>query len=120
MRMWLTEVVSDSITLGALRTKANEQFGDFVKGVVDVERRVMAIGAELHADEEAHLLDNGSRQADLWGINLYPAMYGQDDFVEFDSMINIRPSQNNRSRSVEDPRIQALIRTIVAELIVVE
>ena len=115
--MWEIEMVSEPLAIDALRAKAQEQFGDFVKGVVDVEQRVMAIGGELHADEEAHLLELGSRQADLWGINLYPAQYGRDDFVEFDSMINLRPSQNNRSRSVDDPQLRALIQEIVGELV---
>ena len=81
---------------------AREQFGDMVKAVVDVEQGIMAIGGELHADEEAVLLDQGSRQADLWGINLYPDAAAVRA-LEFDSMINVRPAQGNRSRSVEDP-----------------
>jgi hypothetical protein len=89
-----------------------------VKAVVDVSRRVVAIGGELHADEESALLENGSDQADLWGINLYPALPG-DEMVEFDSMINVRPRQGNRSRSVEDPgmrnAILALVRVLVTE-----
>lgn len=54
----------------------------------------------MHADEEAGLLEDGSGQRSLWGINLYPAEYGSPDWVEFDSMINLRPLQQNRSRSV--------------------
>ncbi len=96
---------------------AQARFGDMVKGVVDVERRVMALGAELHADEEAYLLARGSVQAALWGINLYPDGFGGEGWLEFDSMINVRPSQNNRSRSVQDPAIQEKIQQIVAELV---
>ena len=70
----------------------------------------------MHADEEAALLADGSRQTDLWGINLYPAQTG-DAFIEFDSMINLRPSQNNRSRGVENPEIRETIRTIVRKLV---
>ena len=77
----------------------------------------MAIGAELHADEEALLLGDGSRQADLWGINLYPADFATADFLEFDSMINVRPGQGNRSRSVEDVSIQTRIAGIVERLV---
>ena len=65
-------IVSATVTLDDLRSLAREQFGDFVKAVVDVERGVMAIGGELHADDEALLLQHGSRRADLWGVNLYP------------------------------------------------
>lgn len=87
-----------------------------IKAVVDVERGVMAIGGEMHADEEAELLDGGSRQADLWGINLYPAEPGPD-WLEFDSMINVRPSRGNRSRDVEDPALRDAIRRVVASLV---
>lgn len=95
---------------------ARDSFGDMVKGVVDVSRRVIALGGELHSDEESALLDDGSRQKDLWGINLYPAEAGES-FVEFDSMINIRPAVNNRSRDIEDKNLRDRIREIVAELI---
>lgn len=88
-----------------------------VKAVVDVERELVAVGGELHADEEATLLQDGSTQQSLWGINLYPSLEGSS-MVEFDSMINIRPSQGNRSRSVEDVSMQKKIIAVVAQLIV--
>src|SRR5215475_3512261 len=110
------EIVRAPVTLEHLRTLATQQFGDFVKAVVDVQRAVMAIGGELHADEEALLLEHGSRQADLWGINLYPDRPA-DEFVEFDSMINLRPSVGNRSRGVDDPTRQETIRRVVGALI---
>jgi hypothetical protein len=109
-------VVSEPISLDELRDVARAQFGDFVKAVVDIRRGVMAIGAELHADEEALLLDQGAHQADLWGINLYPDR-ARAERVEFDSMINLRPSQGNRSRSVEDPGRRQRILDIVATLL---
>ena len=91
-------------------------FGDMVKAVVDVDRELIAVDAELHSDLEAMLLDNGSKQNNVWGINLYPDMRG-DDFVEFDSLINIRPSQGNRSRGVENEEIRKKVVSIVAERI---
>ncbi|MBU2025276.1 hypothetical protein KJ912_00875 [Patescibacteria group bacterium] len=91
-------------------------FGNLVKAVVDIKKGIMVIDAELHADEETLLIKKGSRQEDLWGINLYPELKG-DDFIEFDSMINIRPAQNNRSRSVDDPDIQKRIKKIVNNLL---
>ncbi len=91
-------------------------FGDMVKAVVDVERRLVALDAELHADLEAVLLAEGSQQKNLWGINLYPDLAGSD-FIEFDSMINIRPSQKNQSRGVEDPATAKKIIEIVNERI---
>jgi hypothetical protein len=111
------DIVTASVTLDELRRMAAEQFGDLIKAVVDVQRQVMAIGGELHADEEALLLENGSQQADLWGINLYPDRLIAD-LVEFDSMINIRPSQGNRSRGVDDPTVRQKIEDVVRRLVV--
>jgi hypothetical protein len=110
------QIVRDAVTRAHLAAEAAEQFGDMVKAVVDVKRRVMAIGGELHADEEALLIEDGSRQEDLWGINLYP---GERDegWVEFDSLINVRPSQGNRSRGVDDNGLRADIRRVVDELV---
>jgi hypothetical protein len=110
------QIVRALITLAELQSMAREQFGDMVKAVVDVEQALMAIGGELHSDEEAVLLDQGSRQTDLWGINLYPDA-AEAERVEFDSMINVRPGQGNRSRSVEDPARRELIQEIVRRLV---
>jgi hypothetical protein len=71
----------------------------------------------MQADEEALLLGQGSLQRDLWGINLHPALFGTAGFVEFDSMINIRPGHGNRSRSVDDPGVRATIVAIVERLV---
>jgi hypothetical protein len=97
---------------------ADARFGDMVKAVVDIEREVMAVDAGMHADEEAMLLDDGSEQAHLWGINLFPAEYDNPSWLEFDSMINLRPGQGNRTRSVEDPAVRDRIAQIVARLVV--
>jgi hypothetical protein len=111
-----TVTEQDPITLEELRRMAVERFGDLVKAVVDLERRIMLVDADLHADQEAALLDGGSRQQDLWGINLYPSL-PENDWLEFDSMINIRPAHGNRTRGVDDPatreRVAALIRGMV-------
>jgi len=90
-------------------------FGDMVKGVVDVVERKIALDAEMHADLETLLLQEGSLQKNLWGFNLYPELEG-DDFLEFDSLINIRPNQGNRSRDVEDPAIRETIKEIISSL----
>lgn len=111
-------IVRDRITLGELRELADERFGDMVKAVVDIERGIMAVGEGMHADEEAGLLDDGSLQSVLWGINLYPGEYGNPDWLEFDSMINLRPLHNNRTRSVDDPEVQARIIDLVGRLVV--
>lgn len=91
-------------------------FGDMIKAVVDVRQGIMGIDAELHADIEKELLSQGSMQADLWGINLYPKMEG-DDFIEFDSLINIRPYLGNRSRDVQDSSVRKQIIDVVNKLI---
>ena len=110
-------VVRDSIRRSELITLAQSQFGDMVKAVVDVRRGIIAIGGELHSDEEALLLDEGSAQADLWGINVYPEE-SDEAWIEFDSMINVRPSQGNRSRNVEDQALREQIRRVVTTLVV--
>lgn len=95
---------------------AEKMFGNLIKAVVDIEKEIMAVNGELHADEEALLLQNGSKQQNLWGINIYPDLQG-DNFIEFDSMINLRPSQGNRSRGVDSEEIRKKIIGIVNKLI---
>jgi len=111
------KIIKSKISLDELKEIANERFGDMVKGVVDIKNGIMALGGEMHADEEAVLLNENSKQEDLWGINLYPDMFEDEDFVEFDSMINIRPGQGNRSRGVEDEEIRKQILEIVKKLV---
>lgn len=109
-------IVTDTINKRAIEEIARDQFGDMVKAVVDVEKGILSVGGELHADEEAVLIENGSHQENLWGINLYPEK-SSDEWIGFTSMINVRPSQNNRSQSVEDAGIQEKIRAIVKKLV---
>lgn len=89
-----------------------------IKAAVDIERNLIAVDAPMHYECEQLLLENGSNQVDLWGINLYLDEENIDDLVEFDSMINIRPAQNNRSRNVEDPAIQAKIKDVVKKWLI--
>ena len=96
---------------------SERMYDGLVKAVVDVRKRTMVVDAGMHVDEEQALLESGSAQNDLWGINLYPEDYGTDDFVEFDSMINIRPAQGNRSRSVEDANMRTAILGLVGEIV---
>ena len=105
------KILEKPIDIEELRGIAKDTFGDMVKAVVDVERCLVAIDAELHSDLEALLLEDGSKQKDLWGVNYYPDLSG-DDFIEFDSMINLRPSRGNMTRGVEIPGIQEKIREI--------
>ena len=109
-------LIDKPISRQQLKDAAEQLFGDMVKAVIDVEKGVMAIGGELHADEEAFLLERDSKQENLWGINLYPAR-DFTEMIEFDSMINIRPRQNNRSRGVEDPTVREQIINITRKLV---
>ena len=110
------QIIREPVTRTALAAEAAAGFGEMIKAVVDVRRAVMAIGAELHADEETALIDDGSSQAYVWVINLYPIENG-DDWLEFDSMINVRPARGNRSRGVEHEATPAAIRDIVRDLV---
>ncbi len=110
------EIITQAISLARLREMAESRFGEMVKAVLDVEKGIMAVDGELHADEEELLLVHGSTQASLWGINLYPDA-GIGDWIEFDSLINLRPSQGNRSRGVEDPQVRQRIVEIVSRLV---
>jgi hypothetical protein len=109
-------IITEVLKLAELKQIAAAGFGDMVKAVVDISTESIAVDAELHADLEALLLENGSKQKDLWGINLYPDLEAKD-FLEYDSMINIRPSQNNRSRGVDSAEIREKIAGIVEKRI---
>ena len=110
------KIIEKEIAIDELREMARGMFGNLVKAVVDTEKEKIAIDGELHSDEEALLLEEGSRQKNLWGINLYPEIEGED-WVEFDSMINLRPSVGNLSRGVDNPQVRKRIRKIVNKLV---
>ena len=111
------KIVRETLLLDELKQMAANTFGNLVKAVIDVDKELIAVDAELNSDLEALLLADGSKQKSLWGINLYPEIQG-DDFVEFDSMINMRPSQGNRSRGIENKEMQKRIVSIVAKRII--
>ncbi len=108
------KIIDQEISIADLDKMAAPGFGDMVKGVVDIDRRLLALDAQLHSDLEGLLLENGSKQGDLWGINLYPKASGED-FIEFDSMINVRPSAGNKSRGVDDEVTRRKITEVVAK-----
>ena len=108
--------VSQPVSVDELRSLVPGRFRDMIKAVVDLHREIMLIDADMHADQEAALLAEGSHQQDLWGINLYPQIDGAD-WLEFDSMINLRPSFGNRSRGVDDPMTRDAIAGLVARLV---
>lgn len=112
------KIVDTNIAIAELKEMAVRTFGDMVKAVIDIDRELIAVDAELHSDLEALLLENGSKQKNLWGINIYPDMRG-DDFIEFDSLINIRPSQGNRSRGVDNEEARKRIMSIAGKRIAI-
>lgn len=111
------QLVNEKIALDELKKMSLKMYNQLVKAVIDIQQEVMVVDAQLHADEETILLENGSEQEYLWGINLYPEKFGTPDFIEFDSMVNIRPSWGNFSRDVENPDIQKNIIKIVNKLV---
>ena len=106
------KILETIITIGELKQIAQNKFGDLVKAVVDIDRNLIAIDGELHSDLEALLLVSGSKQNSLWGFNFYPDIK-DDDFIEFDSMINFRPSQGNMSRGIDSQDIQRKIISVI-------
>ena len=111
------QILQKSITRAELAALAENTFGDMIKCVADVKRGLLALDAELHADLERLLLENGSAGEDLWGFNLYPDEEG-DDFIEYDSLINIRSWQNNPTRDLLDPDVREAIKQIVEQFII--
>lgn len=110
------QILSEKISRDNLKVLAANTFVDMIKCVADVRLGLLAVDAELHADLESLLLENGSQQEDLWGFNLYPDETGED-FVEFDSLINIRAWQGNRTRDVEDETVRQQIREVVSKYV---
>src|SRR4030065_785903 len=86
-----------------------EELETYIKLAVDVERSILAGGGEYHADCEEALLEDGSRQEDIWGADWYP----ESRTVEFVALINIRPHQGNRGMEIEDPNLRTRIETVI-------
>ncbi len=105
----------DKITATELSEMSQKMYGNLAKGVVDLNKGILVVDVDMHVDAEQFLLENGSIQDDLWGINLYPDKFGTDEFIEFDSMINIRPRQNNLSRGIDDENIRRQIKQLITE-----
>ncbi len=110
------KLIDSTISKDELKKMSERFSGGLVKAVIDIEKEIMVVDAPMHADEEKVLLDTGSHQDNLWGINLYPDL-SIDEFVEFDSMINVRPRLNNFSRGIENEDLQKKIIEIVGKLV---
>lgn len=110
------EIIRQKISRERLVELAAQNYGELIKGVVDIHRRVIALGGELHADAEMVLLQDGSRQQDLWGFNVYPQK-PQDARLEYTSFINIRPSLGNRSMEIQDVRLKEQMKDVIDSLV---
>ena len=111
------KIVTETITIDEIKEMAAKLFGDMVKAVVDVEKDVLAVDAELHSDLEALLLDNGSKQKSLWGINIYPDKT-RETWLEFNSLINIKPAFGNRSMDIENIGVKEKIKKIIDKIVI--
>lgn len=115
--MTVMKIVKDPISRKELADMAIEEYGSVVKAVVDLEQGIMAVGGELHADEEVLLMEQeGSKREHTWGINLYPKN-PEENWIEFDSMVNLKPALGNRSRTVENVAVREKIKEIVRKLV---
>jgi hypothetical protein len=109
-------IINEKITLSEIEKAAQENYGDMVKAVVDIKKGIFALGGDLHADAQAVLLQAGSDQFDLWGINFYP-QNSKEEMIVFSSLINISPKRNNRSMIIEISEVKEKIREIINNLV---
>jgi hypothetical protein len=105
------KIFRDPMSKETVRRLADETFGDMIKFIVDVEQKIICAGGGLHSDEEKLLLEDGCLQNNLWGANYYPDLPGEDRF-EYQSLINIRPSQTNRKQQIESKKIRDRVREL--------
>ncbi len=109
-------IIRDPVTREVLEELMKAYFRTFVKGVADIDRCIIALGGDWHMDANTVLLADGSKQEDLWGFNIYPDKTG-GEAIEYDSLINIRPAQNNRTRELQDEGRRDAVRIVVAKFV---
>ena len=110
------KIIKEKIILDELKKIAEENFGDMIKGAVDVEKKVVALGGEMHIDANEELIKTGSEQQNIWGFNIH-INRPREDWLEFNSLINIKPAVGNRSMNIENETIRKKIKGIFNELI---
>jgi hypothetical protein len=110
------KIIAEPISKDKILKEHNSFFQTMIKAVVDIEKRIIALDAELHADLEAQLLHQGSDQKDLWGVNMY-LNKPRDEWIEYTAFINIRPSMGNRDMEVKDSALRKQIEEVVFALI---
>lgn len=109
-------IIREPVTREVLEELMKVYFRTFVKGVADIDRGIIALGGDWHMDANTVLLGDGSKQENLWGFNIYPDKVG-DEAIEYDSLINIRPAQNNRTRELQDEGRRNAVRIVVAKFV---
>jgi len=107
-------IIKEPISRDVALEIAKEFYVNMVKGVVDIEREIVALGGEWHIDSDMELLRDGSKQENLWGFNFFP----EENRIAFTSLINIRPLQNNRAIEIQDPKLKDRMERIIRKLIV--
>ena len=110
------KIVRDKITKSELEELAKEFYVEMVKGVADIERDIIALGGEWHIDANSILIEDGSKQNNLWGFNIY-LNKPKESRLEYNSLINIRPKQGNRNMEIENEEIKNKIFDIVNKLV---
>ena len=111
------QIITEKITRAEVKKIGGEWYPDMVKGVVDVKREVIALGGEYHMDANHVLLADGSEQRNVWGFNIYPDRT-DGGWIEFRSLINIRPAQGSRSMVLKDVVLCGQMRAVIEKLIV--
>ena len=114
------EIISKKISRDELNKMDSGYFEDKIKAAADIEKQIIGVDAELHADIEGALIEEGSELRNLWGINFLADEDEIEEFVKVDSLINIHPKQNNRSRDVEDENIRNKILEAVEKWIEIQ
>lgn len=106
------KIINKKITAGELQEIAKDFYIDMIKGVVDIERGILAMGGEYHLDANMVLIENGSKQQNVWGFNWYFDRIG-DERIEYVSLINIRPAQGNRTMEVKDASLRDTMKLVI-------
>ena len=112
----MIKIIRAPISDSELREFLGKPYREMIKFVVDIRREVIALGGEMHADAQKVLLEDGSKQQDVWGANIYPGR-SKEQRLEWHSLINIRPSVGNCSIEIQDRPIQERVRKISEKLL---
>ena len=108
------KIVTEKISRSEAKKIAEEIYGDMVEGVVDIERGIIALGGQYHMDGNMALIDNGSEKKNIWGFNFYP----DENRIQYNSLINIRPLQNNRAIEIKDEKLRLQMEKVIRKLII--